>query len=101
MKGEAMSKQTRQFMEQLKSGEEPSFAESIRDAASSLVNLGGKVWDGLAPTVNMGKSEISAALFSGSGYLMYGHSHGGASQGQAQEQAKEMPEDQRDLGREM
>jgi hypothetical protein len=96
-----MSKRARQCFAKIKSGEEFSFAEGIRDAASSLINVGGQVWDSLAPTVNMGKSEIAAVLFSGHGYVMYGRAHEGGAQKQSQEEAKGMPETQCDLGREM
>jgi hypothetical protein len=100
MKGEAMSKQTRHFMEQVKSGQEPSLAENIKDAASLLKNIGGQVWDEAKPMVDHGRSEIASFLFGDHrGHVVY--MRGQEGQGQAQEQAKEMPEDQRDLGREM
>jgi len=100
MKGEAMSKQTRHFMEQVKNGQEPSLAENIKDAASLLKNIGGQVWDGAKPMWDHGRSEIAAFLFGNhQGHVMY--MRGQEGHGQAQEQAKEMPEDQRDLGREM
>jgi hypothetical protein len=41
MKGEFMSKESRAFFEQLKAGEPPSLVESIREAASSLKEIGG------------------------------------------------------------
>jgi len=93
-----MSKKTQQFMEQLKSGEEPSFAESLRDAASSLINIGGAVWESAKPMFDHGRSEIASFLFGDHrGHVMYMR----GQEGLGQEQAKEMPEDQRDLGREM
>jgi len=95
-----MSKKTRHFMEQVKSGQESSLAENIKDAASLFVTIGGQVWDGAKPMFDHGRSEIASFLFGDHrGHVMY--MRGQEGQGQAQEQAKEMPEDQRDLGREM
>jgi hypothetical protein len=96
-----MSKRAKQWMDKIRSGEEFSFSESIKEAGASLIDIGGRIWDGVAPTVNMGKSEIAAAMFSGHGYVMYGRTHEGGAQEQIQEEAKGMSEDQRDLGREM
>lgn len=94
-----MSKNTQEFFEQLKSGEQPTLVESIKEAATSLKDIGGQIWDGLAPSFNHGRSEAAAALFSGNAYVMYMRDQNGI--GQAQDQTKESPEHQRDDGREM
>ena len=94
-----MSKQTRQFFEQLKSGEPPTLVESIKQAASLLKDVGGKLYDELKPMFDHGRTECAAALFSGHAHVMYMKGLDGVEQGQ--DQVKEMSEDQRDLGREM
>src|SRR5579863_10182394 len=99
MKGEAMSKHTQRFFEQIKSGEQPTLVEGIKEAASSMKEIGGQIWDGLAGMFNHGRSEAAAALFSGNAYVMYMKGQEGIEQGQ--DQVKEAPEHQRDGGREM
>lgn len=94
-----MSKETRQFMAQLKRGEEPTLVESIKDAASSLKEIGGQIFDGLKPMFDHGRTEAAAALFSGHAHVMYMKGQEGIEQGQ--DQVKETPEQQQDLGREM
>ena len=98
-----MSKETRQFFEKLKSGEQPTLVESIKEAASSLKDVGGAIWDGLRPMADHGRTELAAALFSShDAHVMYMRPEHGVEQGQDQvDQVKEMSEDQRDLGREM
>ena len=94
-----MSKQTNQFFEQLKSGEKPTLVEGIKEAASSLKNIGGQIWDGMKPMFDHGRTEAAAALFSGNAHVMYMKGQEGIEQGQ--DQVKESPEHQRDDGREM
>ncbi len=96
-----MSKQTQQFFEQIKSGGQPTLIEGIREASFSMKEIGGQIWDGLKPMFDHGRTEAAAALFSGQGHVMYMRGQEGIEQGQDQEQAKEMPEGQRDLGREV
>ena len=52
---------------------------------------------------NHGRTEAANLLFSGQAHVMYMKGEKGIEQGQDQEQEqnKEMPEGQRDLGREM
>jgi hypothetical protein len=98
-----VSKQTQQFFEQVKSGEPVSFLDAIKEAASSLRDVGGQIWDGMKPMFDHGRAEAAAMLFSEShnGHVMYMKGQSGVKQGQDQEQSKEMTEGQRDLGREM
>jgi hypothetical protein len=96
-----MSKQTQRFFEQIKSGEQPDLIEGIKDAASSMKEIGGQIWDGLKPMFDHGRAEAAAALFLGHGHVMYMKGQEGIEQGQDQELSKEVPEGQRDLGREM
>ena len=42
-----MSKQSQEFFEQLKSGQEPGLVESIKEAAASLKEVGGQLWDSM------------------------------------------------------
>lgn len=96
-----MSKQTNQFFEQLKNGEQPTFVDGIKEAAATLKDIGGQIWDGAKPMFDHGRTEAAAALFSGNAHVMYMRGNDGIQQGQDQEQVKESPEHQRDDGREM
>ena len=88
-----MSRETQKFFEQLQSGEPPTLIESIKEAASSLKDIGGAIWDGLKPAFDNGRTEAAAALFSGNAYVLYSKSDG-VEQGQDQvDQVKEMSED--------
>ncbi len=60
-----MSKNTTQFYEQIKSGEQPTFLDGIKEAASTLKDIGGQIWDGAKPMFDHGRTEAAAALFSG------------------------------------
>ena len=93
-----MSKQTKQFFEQIKSGEPPTLVESIREAAGAAQSIGGQLWDGMKPMFDHGRTELAAALFSGHAHVMYMKGQEGIEQGQ--DQAKESPEQARE-GREM
>ena len=66
-----MSKQTREFFEQVKSGQSPTLVESIRSAAASLKEVGGKIWDALTPTFEHGAHEAASLLFRGDAFVMY------------------------------
>jgi hypothetical protein len=100
MKGSAMSK-TQEFFEQIKSGEQPTLIENIQEAASSLKDIGGGLWDTLKPAFDHGRSEIVAAIFSDhDGHVMYMKNQQNIEQNHDQEPAQETPEHQRD-GREM
>jgi predicted glycosyl hydrolase (DUF1957 family) len=101
MKGEAMSKDTQRFFEQLKSGEQPTLIEAVKEAASLMKDIGGEIWDGMKPMFDHGRTEIAAALFSGHGHVMYMKGQESIEQGLDQGQVKETPEQQRDDGREM
>jgi glycine cleavage system H lipoate-binding protein len=88
-------------MEQIKSGEQPTLLESIKEAASLLKDIGGKVWDEAKPFVDHGRSEWAALMYTGSAYVMYPRNQQGVEQSQEQEQVKDEPEHQRDDGREL
>jgi hypothetical protein len=62
---------------------EPS-AERIRALFAGIKEVGGAVWDGMAPMVNHGRSEAAAALFNGNAYVMYQRGTAGVEQGQDQ-----------------
>ena len=95
-----MSRQTRQFFEQLKSGEPPTLVESIKEAASVLKDIGGQIWDGAKPMFDHGRTELASAIFSShDAHVVYMRPENGVEQGQ--DQTNEMAEDQRDLQREM
>lgn len=91
-----MSKQTNEFFEQLKAGEQPSLLETIREA-------GGQLWDLMKPMFDHGRTEAAAALFAGHAHVMYMNGQKGVEQGQDQVQhpVNEMLEHQQDAGREM
>jgi hypothetical protein len=90
-----MSQQTRQFFEQIKSGEQQtSFVQSLKE-------VGGQMWDAAKPMFDHGRTEIAAALFAGHAHVMYMRGEAGIEQGQDQEQVKEQPDVQREQGREM
>ncbi len=103
-----MSKQTKQFFEQLKASEQPSLVDAIREAAGAAKSVGGQLWDGMKPMFDHGRTEMAAALFAGSAHVMYMKGQEGIEQGQDQvmeqtppmEQSKESPEQARE-GREM
>jgi hypothetical protein len=59
-----MSKQTREFFEQIKAGEQPSLASTLKE-------IGGKMWDAMTPTFDHGAHEMAAALFRGDAFVMY------------------------------
>lgn len=100
-----MSKQTQQFFEQLKAGQQPGLLETIREAAASMKAIGGQMWDSAKPMFDHGRTEVAAALFSGNAHVMYMKGPKGIEQGQDQvrdqDQVKEMPERQQDIGREL
>ena len=96
-----MSKRTKQFFEQLKSGEKPTLIEAVKEAASSLKAIGGQIWEGAKPMFDHGRAEAAALLFTGQGHVMYMKNEGPNEQSQDHEQAKEEPEQQRDDGREL
>ncbi len=94
-----MSKESREFFEQLKSGQQPSLVESIREAASSLKEIGGKIWDSLTPTFEHGAHELASAMFRGDGYVMYPRNS--QANGQQQESPQEPQQEQSRGGREL
>ena len=100
MKGNPVSKQTNEFFEQLKAGEQPSLLETIREAA-------GQIWDGMKPMFDHGRTEVAAALFAGHAHVMYMNGQKGVEQGQDQvqppeaEKTPETPEIEQSMGREM
>ena len=97
-----MSKNTQEFFEQIKSGEQPTLIDRIKEAASTLRDIGGQIWDGAKPMFDHGRTEAASALFSeGNAHVIYMRGQEGIQQGQDQEQGKELPDHQRDDGREM
>jgi hypothetical protein len=89
-----MSKESREFFEQLKAGQQPSLVQSIREAASPLKEIGGKIWDSLTPTFDHGAHEMASALFRGDAFVMYPRTNQAENQqqepqqGQQQEQSR-------------
>jgi hypothetical protein len=94
-----MSKDSREFFEQLKAGQQPSLVESIREAASSLKEIGGKIWDGLTPTFDHGAHEMASALFRGDAFVMYPRTN--QAESQQQEPQQEQQQEQSRGGREL
>lgn len=94
-----MSKESREFFEQLKAGQQPSLVESIREAASPLKQIGGKIWDSLTPTFEHGAHELASAIFRGDGYVMYPRNDQG--NGQQQEGQEVQQQEQSRGGREL
>ncbi len=84
-----MSKDSREFFEQLKAGQQPSLVESIREAASALKEIGGKIWDGLTPTFDHGAHEMASALFRGDAFVMYPRTNQAESQQQEPQQEQQ------------
>lgn len=86
-----MSKQTREFFEKLQAGQEPGLASTLKE-------IGGKIWDAATPMVEHGSHEMASALFRGDAFVMYprtangGQSHEGQGLEQMLEQAKEQPQ---------
>ena len=95
-----MSKQTKQFFEQVKSGEPPTLAEQVREAAGQARSIGGQVWDGLKPMFDHGRTELAAALFAGHAHVMYMKGQDGVEPEKGAEKGKELPERESE-GREM
>ncbi len=89
-----MSKRTRDLIEQVKSGDSPGLAETLKEA-------GGQLWDAAKPMFDHGRTELAAALFAGHGHVMYMHNESGVEQSQPQQQAPEPPEVQQDMGRDL
>lgn len=87
-----MSKRTRELIEQVKSGDSPGLAETLKEA-------GGRMWDAAKPMFDHGRTELAAALFAGHGHVMYMHNERGVEQ--SQQQAPEPPEVQQDMGRDL
>lgn len=50
-----------------------SAGEKFRAILSRAHAAGGKVWDGLAPTVGHGNSEVVSLMYTGRGHVLYGH----------------------------
>lgn len=92
-----MSKQTKEFFEQLKAGQQPTVLESIREAAGALKGMGGQLWDGMKPMFDHGRTEAAAALFSGHAHVMYMKGQEGIEQGQ--DQLKDEPQKQQEQSR--
>src|SRR5690242_1747386 len=101
MTGKTMSKQTNEFFEQLKAGEQPSLVQTIKQAAASMQEIGGQIWDGMKPMFDHGRTEAAAALFAGHGHVMYMNGPDGVEQGQDQIQppeAAKTPEVEQSMG---
>lgn len=96
-----MSKRTNQFFEKLKAGEQVTFVDAIKQAASSLRGIGGQIWDGAKPMVDHGRAEMAALLYTGQAHVMYMKGQEGGEKSPVQEPVNEVSERQRDDGREM
>ena len=95
-----MSKKTQALFEQLKTGDGPGLAESIRDIAAPLKEVAGQLWDGLKPMFDHGRAEAAAALFAGHAHVMYMKGADGVEPGH--EPGKDEPQQQQEQdGREM
>lgn len=94
-----MSKRTQDFFEQLKAGEPPSLAESVREAGAALKEVGGQLWDAGKPLFDHGRTEVAAALFAGHGHVMY--MQDAADRGQEPAQTIELTAQKEMDGREM
>jgi hypothetical protein len=93
-----MSKKTQAVFEQLKSGDGPGLAASIRDLAAPLKEAAAQLWDGAKPMFDHGRAEAAAALFAGHAHVMYMKGPDGVEQGH--EPGKDEPQQEQD-GREM
>jgi len=93
-----MSKQTREFFEQLKAGEKPSLLENIQDRLSPST-IGGEFWKELKQQAAHGAHELAAALFNQNAFVLYPRQpdHDDPQQGHGQE----MQHDHDRGGREM
>ena len=91
-----MSKESREFFEQLKAGQQPTLLESIREAAGALKEAGGQLWDSMKPMFDHGRTEAAAALFAGHGHVMYMKGQEGIEQGQ--DQVRDEPQKQQEIG---
>ncbi len=91
-----MSKQIKAFFDDIKAGNEPSLVETIREAAASLKEVGGQLWDASKPMFDHGRTEAAAALFIGNAHVMYMKAPEGVEQGQ--EQVKDEPQQQQEQG---
>jgi hypothetical protein len=107
MKGKAMSKQTREFLEQVKAGEEPrGFLQAIKEGIQAVApglsfsNILHDIGAEVKQQAAHGAHELAAALFNGNGFVMYPRqsSHDDTQQGLPQE--PQQPERERG-GREM
>jgi len=69
-----MSKNTREFFEQLKAGEQPGLLEKIKEHLSERLSpstIGGEIWAELKQQAAHGAHELSAAMFNGNAFVMY------------------------------
>jgi hypothetical protein len=94
------SKHTKEFYEQLRAGQQPTLLESIREAARTLKEAGGQLWDGMKPMFDHGRTEAAAAQFAGHAHVMYMKGLEGIEQGQ--DLVRDEPQKQQEIsGREM
>jgi hypothetical protein len=84
-----MSKESREFFEQIKAGQQPSLVQSIREAAIPLKEIGGKIWDSLTPTFDHGAHEMASALFRGDAFVMYPRTNQAENQQQEPQQVQQ------------
>ena len=94
-----MSKRTNEFFEQLKAGDQPSLAETIRAIVPglSLDKIFGDIGQELKHMGSQGSHELAAALFIGGAFVMYPK----AGHDDPQHGLSNQPEIERDTGREM
>ena len=84
-----MSKEAKQFLESIKQPEQSMGAveatmEGVRGAVGAFLEGMGQVWDAGKPMFDHGRTEMSAALFTGNAHVMYMKGQQGIEQGQDQ-----------------
>jgi hypothetical protein len=85
-----MSKQTKEFFEQLKAGEQPGLLERIKERLSPSTILG-EVGAELKQQAAHGAHELAAALFNQNAFVLYPRQpdHDDPQQGHGQEMQQE------------
>jgi hypothetical protein len=97
-----MSKNTREFFEQVKAGEQPGLVEKIKEHLSERLSpstILGEVWAEVKQQAAHGAHELAAALFNQNAFVLYPRQpdHDDPQQGHGQE----MQHDHDRGGREM
>ena len=96
-----MSKQTQEFFDQLKSGDEPSLAGSLLASASAARDVGSQIWDSMKPMFDHGRTELASAMFAGHAHVMYMKGEQNPMQDEPAIEAAKPPEMEQSMEREM